>query len=434
MKSRFIVLALVLILFVCTVPTSAFAETPVLKVWSFTNELPTMISDYYLADHPGEFEMEFTMVDNDQFEAKLDAALMSGEGPDIWGINVANVKKYVNSGVLADMNDLLDRAREIGIANYVISLGTDTEGTLRTLSFQATPGAIWYRRSIAEKYLGVSEPEDVTPLFADLDAMHETALKLHDASDGKCYLMCDPSELWFIFDGARTSPFVVDDKIVIDPIMKDFMEALKVYMDEGLIINTPSYAEGWYASMSDSLRDAGGDPIEIFCYPNATWFGNFCAAPSAVSTDGTVDTTGDWAIIKSPNFFFNGGTFWGVNANSKNVDLAKKVFEYLTLDTDFLERYCASTGDYPASAAVAEALTPDMAFDLLNNQNHYLVFNEIAGNIVEKYTDNYFDDTIRGFFMDQAIEYANGNKDMDTALNDYQEALIGQYPGLQKAD
>ena len=58
MKLRFVGLLLALALVVFAIPTYASAETPVLKVWSFTNELPTMINDYYLADHPGEFEME----------------------------------------------------------------------------------------------------------------------------------------------------------------------------------------------------------------------------------------------------------------------------------------------------------------------------------------------------------------------------------------
>jgi maltose-binding protein MalE len=185
--------------------------------------------------------------------------------------------------------------------------------------------------------------------------------------------------------------------------------------------------------MSDSLVSAAGEPVEIFCYPNATWFLNFCAKPNAKSSDGTRDTTGDWGLVEGPSFFFNGGTFIGVNAQSKNYEAAKKVFEYLMLNEDYLKAYCSDTGDYPAAAKVAEELTPTIQSPMLDGQNHYLTFNKIAGNIREMYTDKYFDETVWGFMQDQAQEYAAGNKDMETALKDYQASLMGQYPGLNPA-
>ena len=74
----------------------AAGDIPTLSVWSFTDELPTMISDYYLKDYPDAFVMDFTMVDSEEFEAKLDPALASRDAPDIWGINVAIVKKNMS--------------------------------------------------------------------------------------------------------------------------------------------------------------------------------------------------------------------------------------------------------------------------------------------------------------------------------------------------
>lgn len=426
--------AVMLALLISMVPVFSMAEdAPTLSVWSFTSELPTMITDYYLKDNSGAINMEFTMVDNAEFEAKLDPALMSGEGPDIWGINVAIVKKYVEAGVLADLNEYRDKANEIGIVDYVQSLGTDSSGTLRSLSWQATPGGIWYRRSFAQKYLGVSEPEEVQALLSDMDKLYETAKKIKEASGGKCYFICDAAELWLLVNGQRQSPYVVDDTIVIDPTIPEFFELLKKFTDEDLIYNVLSYQEGWYASMSDSLVDANGETVEIFCYPNATWFLNFSAQPNAKSSDGARDTTGDWGLVEGPSFFFNGGTFLGVNGQSAQLDATKQLFAYLMLDENFLAAYCGTTGDYPASAKVAETLTPTMENPMLGGQNHYLTFNEIAGKIKELYTDKYFDETVANFMLDQAREYAAGNKDMDTALADYQTALMGQYPGLNPA-
>lgn len=408
----------------------AAGDIPTLSVWSFTDELPTMISDYYLKDYPDAFVMDFTMVDSEEFEAKLDPALASGDAPDIWGINVAIVKKYVEGGVLADMSEFLSEAEAMRLADYTVSLGTDSSGVLRTLSFQATPGAVWYRRSIAEKYLGVSEPEDVQPLLADLESVRETAATLKEASGGACYYTTGLDNIWRYFDGQRQVPFVQDDKITEDPAIEEFFEYGKTFVENGYVVGVEEYKEDFYASMSDSLMDASGNPIEVFCYNNATWFGNFTITGNTASTDGTHDTYGDWAVCEGPSFFFNGGTFWGVYAQSKNLDIAKTLFQYLTLDEDFLTAYCGQTGDYPASAVVAEKLTEGMENELLGGQNHYEIFNAIAGNIQENYTDKYFDETVCGFMIDQAYEYANGNKDLDTALSDYRNNLMGQYPDI----
>lgn len=415
-------------------PAVAEGEVPTLNIWSFTSELPTMVNEYYLKDNPGKINMEFTMVDGTEFEAKLDPALASGDGPDLWGINVAIVKKYVEAGVLADVSEYRERANALGIAEYVQSLGTDQNGALRTLSWQATPGGVWYRRSLAEKYLGVSEPEDVQPLLSDTDKVYETAQKLKEASDGRCYYTADAEGLWFAFNGMRTSPYVVDDQIVIDPVIPNYMDYLKKFTEEKLMMGLTGYTEDWYGAMSDSLMGADGQPVEIFSYSNASWFLGFCIQPNMVSADGSKSTEGDWALVEGPGFFFNGGTFIGVNANSKNLEASKELFEYLMLNEDFLARYCQNTGDYPAAQTVAQKLTDGMSSPILKGQNHYETFNAITSNIKELYTDRYFDETIFGFMRDQAMEYAAGNKDQETALRDYQEALMGQYPGLTAAN
>ncbi len=134
--------------------------------------------------------------------------------------------------------------------------------------------------------------------------------------------------------------------------------------------------------------------------------------------------------MRRSELFLQRGDILGRVCAEQNLDIAKTLFQYLTLDEDFLTAYCGQTGDYPASAVVAEKLTEGMENELLGGQNHYEIFNAIAGNIQENYTDKYFDETVCGFMIDQAYEYANGNKDLDTALSDYRNNLMGQYPDI----
>ena len=51
--------------------------------------------------------------------------------------------------------------------------------------WQSTPGAFYYKISLPEKYLGVSEPEDVQAFVFNWDNFMETARKLNSESNGE---------------------------------------------------------------------------------------------------------------------------------------------------------------------------------------------------------------------------------------------------------
>jgi len=217
--------------------------------------------------------------------------------------------------------------------------------------------------------------------------------------------------------------------MVIDPIIIDFFEYNSIFMQEGLVLGNRAYQEDWFAAVSDSLY-----PIRVFAYPSATWFLPFIIDPFAESADGSVNTSGDWGLVPGPSFFFHGGTFWGVNAAGDELQATLDLFEYLTLNEDFLMRYIMDTGDYPAAARIARQVTPYMDSDTLRGQNPFELFNATVGYIREIYTERYFDGFIWEAMQDQARQFALGAKDLETAIADFQTNVIGMYPNVQRAD
>ena len=98
-----LVLALALVLGCMSI---AGAEAPKTKlvVWSFTNELQGMIEKYYAPNHPEiEFEFQIYPTDGSAYETKVDNTLgvpdaaVSEEAPDIFTLEAAFVKHYVES-------------------------------------------------------------------------------------------------------------------------------------------------------------------------------------------------------------------------------------------------------------------------------------------------------------------------------------------------
>jgi len=206
-----------------------------LQVWSFTDEIGGFIDAEgygFKATHPN-IEVEYTMTPTDQFPSKLDPVLASGNGaPDVFGLEDAFVRKYIESGLLLPLDDLYAEVKD-KMADYPMKVGS-YNGHVYGMSWQVAPGAMFYRRSYAKKYWGTDDPVEVQKKVADLDTFMATARQLLKDSDGKCKIVSTSGDLFMPYKGARKKPWVVDDKLYIDPAMDDYMEMAKIFYDEGL--------------------------------------------------------------------------------------------------------------------------------------------------------------------------------------------------------
>lgn len=140
-----------------------------LVVWSFTDEIEDIIHDYYLEDYSDlDYDIHIVQFPTEEFERILDPLIGTGDEPDVILMEQNFAKKYVDSGYLADL-DQFDGLRDGSAStyDYVKEVGTSEDGTFVANAWQAAPGAFFYRHSLAEEYLGVSEPEEIQELISD---------------------------------------------------------------------------------------------------------------------------------------------------------------------------------------------------------------------------------------------------------------------------
>ena len=126
-----LVLALALVLGCVSLAAAEDAKIK-LVVWSFTNELEGMIRDYYMPNHP-EVEFDFHMVPTADFPGAVDTQLaadaVSDNAPDVFALEAAFVKKYVNSADTANLKDLGFTDEELaGAIPVMAQIGSDAEG------------------------------------------------------------------------------------------------------------------------------------------------------------------------------------------------------------------------------------------------------------------------------------------------------------------
>ena len=213
-----------------------------LNVWSFTDELENMITGYYTPAHP-DVTVNYTMTPTDQFPSKLDPVLASGKGcPDVFALENAFVRKYVESGLLLPLDDVYAEVRG-KMADYPMQIGS-YNGHVYAMGWQVCPGALFYRRSLAKKYLGTDDPVEVQKYLSDLDTFVATAGLLKEKSNGSCIIVSSNGDLFMPYKGARTQPWVVDDKLVIDPAMEKFMDMSKLMHDRGYDGRVAQWHEG----------------------------------------------------------------------------------------------------------------------------------------------------------------------------------------------
>ena len=443
-------LVLAVMLLIAAVPCAMADEAITLNVWSFTNEFQGMIEKYFAPTHP-DIKFNFTLypTDGGEYTSHVDTLLAAdataADAPDIFTLEAAFVKKYVNSDWTADLKDLgfVDEDFSTCIP-AMLQIGQNPDGVQKGLAWQSTPGALMYRADLAEKYLGVTTPEEFQEKVADWDAFLETAEELKEASEGACKMFCATGDIWNAYQYNRSQGWVVDGKLVIDDVLYDFLDLVKTAEEEDLYAKGMAWQETWFAGMNGTN--------EIMCYLLPTWGLHYTLKPNCVpGADGSMSdeelkklsdenngTYGLWRMVAGPVGYSWGGTWVGANAAKvAAADDAKKaaikeVIRFFTLDPDFLYTYAKDSGDFVSNNAVVEKIVAEGGTPnpFLGGQDHYSIFAQ-AANLANASTMTDYDEAMNKLWDDNVTQpYIKGEVDLDTAIANFKAQVSAQFEGI----
>jgi len=404
----------------------------VINLWSFNGEVPDMMA-MFLGNNPeyaARYSIEVTII-NDQdgaYMIALDQALESRRDRDIPHIFTAEAAfalrytqgtmsrhalPYTELGI--DVDRLINEA---AIASYAIEIGT-RNGEVVGLGFQATGGAMIYRRSIAQSVFGTDDPTEIQNIVGPgWDRFLDAARQLNEAGYAA---VSGAGDLWQVI---RTSgsPWVVDGELVIDPVRADFMNLHYALYNEGLMNDAGAWSPAWNADMG------GIGEREVFSFFGPAWLINFVMANHAG------DTYGDWAVAVPPTGFFWGGTW--VMAHESLPEEARgfvgSFIEWVTLDssTDGLQ-YLWANGLFNPASDVRDVVASGTVMDISNGeisflggQNMFEVFAP-AGHYADGNALTEYDLQINNWFIDQSQLYASGEKTREEAIRDFMQQVAG---------
>lgn len=355
-----------------------------------------------------------------EYQTQIDAQLQAGTGaekyPSIIAADNDVALHWVQSDYtlnLADIGVGGDDTAEM--FKYTLDYAT-YNGSLKALSWQATPGVVCYRTDIAEEVLGAGDRETVQAAIADWDKFFETADKMKE----KGYKMVSgPDDIKYPLADSKTSPWVEDDKLNIDGWVNTYLEYAKKLYDGDYTNKTAMWSDAWSQGMD-------GD---VFCYFGTTWFLYWSLLPD--NEDGTNDAkhVEDYNIVTGPQTYHWGGTYLSVGKDCPNTALAALVLKTICCDKDVLKAHCESSSDFVNNKAAVQELIDEGkgASKKCGGENPLPAFMKAAEGISLPYATPY--DAIFNGFVDTASQAYNSGeiKSVDEAIQKVKEQVSDGY-------
>jgi len=434
-----------------------------LKLWSFTPETK-IISLVYNEKNPN-VNIEFTMVPDtqNQFAESLINAISGGNVPDVVLLESAYVRRFVEMpGALMDLSEFDALTDEIGGYKFARDIAS-YYGTTKAIAYNATPGGVFYRRSLALEYFGTDEPDMIQQYYmSDMSAFEQAAAIIREQSDGNTYIVGSVNEFINPYFNNRSQPWIIDNRLEFDPLLNEILDVSRRFYDNGYIGHYPPleddytpWGNNWFNGMSDSSEK------QIFSYFLPTWGLPYVlmgfSSPFSVwnpTMEGS-DTTGDWALVSGPLQYQWGGMWLAAMNDAQNPEGAKDFIKFAVFDEEHLKNWATGvyTNDYlmGIDPTVADELSQSAGNDFmfsqnvnrevtplfdnsefsefLGGQNHYEAWDLIAGNTRADNVQAY-DFEIQSLFVKNLDGYMRGEINREEFYEAFKEDVAELLPDL----
>ena len=420
----------------CAVPVMAEdAETPENEVtgdasaddsfvvWGWNDDIKKILDGPFKEAYPDDYE-RIVFVNtggSDYYQSKLDPVLDDPSNelyPDMMGLEVDYVQKYVNSDWVQNVADLGITDDEIADQyQYTKDVMTDSDGNLKGLSWQGCPGTMIYRRDIAKEVFGTDDPAEVQKKVADWDTFKATAAELKE----KGYQMTSTvNDSYRVFSNNVTSPWVVDGKITVDDNIKNWVDMSKEMVDAGETATYELWSDDWSKGF---FKDSN-----VFSYFGPAWFIDFSMS---ADQDGSVGKDGGWAATEGPQGFYWGGTWITAATGTDNPTLVADIMKTMTTNVDVMKEIVTADNDFVNNKPAMEEMAADESYGdaVLGGQNPLAMFCAGADKI-DLSNMSIYDQGCNEEFQNSMKNYFEGNATYEEALDLFYKAVVEKYPEL----
>jgi ABC-type glycerol-3-phosphate transport system substrate-binding protein len=361
-------------------------------------------------------KIELIEVPAAELQEKIITTAMSGvDVPDMFACRTQFVKALVNAGdrIYLDFKSLGDVSEWTkDIERYVVDVGTDSNGALRSIAWQCPVGGVYYRRSLAKEYFDTDDPTEIAKLFANTDEILKTAETLKQKSGGKVKLFADAVQDIQYLLLTNAGGFLKDNVLNTGDGIKEIYELSRTFYDNEYCHKIRNDSNAINAAI---LAD------EVFAYCLPTWGLNYNIMPNFPEMEG------DWAVCEGPYPFVGGGSWFGISSQSDNVEEAYVFIKYVLSDPDFQISYASNFGDYTSNKvthAIISAMDEEEAavfapFRYLGGQNAYAYWTSQLEKGVNSAAFSPYDEYFTSYLMSSVVSYATGLLSLEEAIETF---------------
>ena len=278
-------------------------------------------------------------------------------------------------------------------------------GDVKALSWQATPGLLYYDVKMAKEVLGTDEPDKVQEFVKDWDAFKDTAKKMKD----KGYIMLSSfADTFRVFGANMTAPWVTDKKLNLDPQMEAWIKQTKEFTDNGWNNKTDQWTPAWNADMTKDGK--------VFCFFMPSWGVDNCLYKA-----GGDATNGKWKATVGPAGWFWGGSWICGAVDSDNQDIVADIMKTMTCNTDVAKYLIDSYGEMVNNKEAVAQAKDSYKNQYLGGQNHIALMSESADKIQLKGKISAYDQTCVEKLQGDMAEYFKGTASYDDCLKKWKQ-------------
>lgn len=164
---------------------------------------------------------------------------------------------------LASMDFLCDVKEGERLTHLTVFVNTNMirfDGNVRALSWQTTPGGIYYKRSIVKEALGTDDPAEVGEMMSSMDGLFEVGEKLK----GKGYkLFPDEGSIRFAQGDDSQAWGNEDTELVLTEGKQNYFANAKEFRENNLTALAPEWSPSWFEGMDKPIKvKEGGKETE----------------------------------------------------------------------------------------------------------------------------------------------------------------------------
>ncbi|MHC1787546.1 MAG: ABC transporter substrate-binding protein [Christensenellales bacterium] len=373
---RYLSLLLVLMLFASVVPAMAATANPYevdesltgeFTWWSFFDQTPFLKEQFQLK-YPN-VKVNLEVFGGDEYQTKLMNTLPSGQGvPDVFDLEEGYVYKFIDSPLLADLEQLGLSGADSNYYDWAIAMGRDANGVLKGICDNVSPVAFWYLRDAMAKWLGTSDDAEISALLNSWDAIKAKALEIKEASGGTVFLWPNLGEMVKVSAFSLT-PFVRNGEFAVREGWLDLLNTMRDFNDAGIVANLGSWSGEWATAWNDGT-------LLIRTMPSWDFFTNWDK------------NTGNVGVAAPFQNSYEGGTYRAIYANSPNKEVCIKFLEFLTTQ-EYQLANLAANNQMPANKLIAGVLGEGYTNERFGGQNIIKTYDLISQNIPDIIPDQY---------------------------------------------